>query len=158
MATGQATASPGNALAREERQLRWALIAGAVLFAFEAAIYVPEVFRGPDSTRPFAINSVAKDVLFAVVAAAVAFDLRRRMRLLWLLIIGHGVIALLLFLAIVTGNTGFSFPPPRWLAAWLPFTDLTPDLRAPVWLGGALIATAALVWLMHRAQTIRSKG
>lgn len=155
MTTGQASGSPGSALAREERQLVWALSAGAVLFVLEAAIYVPEVFRGPAATRPYAINSVAKDVLFAVLAAAVAFDLHRRVRLLWLLILGHMVIVLLLALAIVTGDSGFAFPPPRWLAAMLPFTDPAPDLRAPVWLGGAVVATAALIWLLHRAQTVR---
>ena len=117
-----AGANPGKPgeLHREERQLRWALIAGAVLFALEAAIYIPEVFRGPAATRPFAINSVAKDVLFGLIAAAVALDLRRRVRLLWLLILGHLVIVTLLLLAIVTGDTAFSFPPPRWLAVAAP--------------------------------------
>jgi hypothetical protein len=37
---------PRQELAREECQLRIALIAGAVLFALEAAIYIPDVFRG----------------------------------------------------------------------------------------------------------------
>ena len=67
-------------MVREERQLRVALIFGAILFAIEAAIYVPEVFRGPAATRPFAINSVAKDVLFAALTAAAAADLARRVR------------------------------------------------------------------------------
>jgi hypothetical protein len=63
---------PAPPLSRPERHLRIALLAGALLFAVEAAIYVPEVLGGPPDTRPFGINSVAKDVLFAALTALAA--------------------------------------------------------------------------------------
>lgn len=142
-------------LVREERQLRVALLAGALLFALEAAIYIPQVFIGPAATRPYAINSVTKDVLFAVLTGAAAGDLARRARLISAVIGGHVVIATLLLLAIVTGNTGFSFPPPRWAANLVPQLDIAAGARAVVWLIGAAIATAMLAWLLHRALTAR---
>ena len=144
-----------SALAREERRLRMALIAGAVLFALEAAIYVPDVFRGPAATRPYAINSVAKDVLFCVLTAAAAADLRRRGRLISLVILGHVVIVTLLLAAVLTGNTGFDFPPPRWLASLAPVVDVGQGSRAVVWLVGAAAATAGLAWLLHEAVRVR---
>lgn len=108
-------------------------------------------FGGPSTTRPFAINSVAKDVVFCAVTAAVAADLRRRARLLWLVIAGHLVIVSLLALSVIFGDTAMSFPPPRWLAHLLPWTDLPAGSRALIWLIGAAIAVAALIWLLHRA-------
>jgi hypothetical protein len=69
---------PAPPLSRPERHLRIALLAGALLFAVEAAIYVPEVFGGPPDTRPFGINSVAKDVLFAALTALAAVNLPHR--------------------------------------------------------------------------------
>src|ERR1700733_11611682 len=98
MEPGRGHGPEAGLLAREERQLGIALWVGAVLFAAEAAIYVPSVFQGPSTTRPFAINSVAKDVVFCAVTVAVAADLRRRARLLWLVIAGHLVIVSLLAL------------------------------------------------------------
>ncbi len=143
------------ALVREERQLRMWLIAGAVLFTLEALIYVPEVFRGPAATRPYAINSVTKDFLFAALTGLAAADLARRARLITLVIAGHVVIIVLLALALLTGDTGFSFPPPRWLAVLIPALDVAADTRALAWLIGAVIATAVLVWLLHRALRAR---
>ncbi len=142
-------------LSREETHLRWALIAGAVLFLVEAAIYVPLVFTGPQATRPFAINSVAKDIVFAALTAAAAADLRRRVRLISLVVLGHAVIVLLLVLAIATGNTGFTFPPPRWLTNLIPGLDIASGIRATVWLVGATLATLALLYLLHRALKAR---
>ncbi len=142
-------------LSREETHLQWALIAGAVLFVVEAAIYVPLVFTGPDATRPFAINSVAKDVVFAALTAAAAADLRRRVRLISLVVLGHAVIVLLLVLAIATGNTAFTFPPPRWLTNLIPGLDVGAGIRATVWLVGASVATLALLYLLHRALKAR---
>jgi hypothetical protein len=87
------------------------LIAGAELFALEAVIYLPEVFRGPPATRPYAI-SVTKDCLFAALTALAAADLARRARLLTLVIAGHVVIITLLALTLITGDTGFDLPSP----------------------------------------------
>jgi hypothetical protein len=155
MEPGRGHGPEEGSLAREEHQLGIALWAGAVVFAAEAAIYVPSVFGGPSTTRPFAINSVAKDVVFCAVTAAVAADLRRRARLLWLVIAGHLVIVSLLALSVIFGDTAMSFPPPRWLAHLLPWTDLPAGSRALIWLIGAAIAVAALIWLLHRALRAR---
>jgi hypothetical protein len=155
MEPGRGHGPEEGSLAREEHQLGIALWAGAVLFAAEAAIYVPSVFGGPSTTRPFAINSVAKDVVFCGVTAAVAADLMRRARLLWLVIAGHLVIVSLLALSVIFGDTAMSFPPRRWLAHLLPWTDLPAGSRALIWLIGAAIAVAALIWLLHRALRAR---
>ncbi|MFZ0041992.1 MAG: GMC family oxidoreductase N-terminal domain-containing protein [Solirubrobacteraceae bacterium] len=155
-ANGAAASPAGTApLSRQENQLRIALWAGAALFAAEAALYVPSVFEGPSTTRPFAINSVAKDVVFCLVTAAVAADVRRRARLLWLVIIGHLVIVGLLALTLIFGDTAMSFPPPRWLSHLLPWTDIPAGSRTVIWLIGAVIAVVALLWLLHRALSVR---
>ena len=147
--------APARPLSREERHLRIALFAGAALFALEAAIYVPEVFRGPAETRPFAINSVAKDVLFAALTALAAANLRRLSRLIGLVIAGHVVILTLLGLLVVLGDSGTSFPPPRWLADIAPFSEIAPEARLPVWLVSCAVATAVLIWLYRRALKVR---
>jgi choline dehydrogenase-like flavoprotein len=142
-------------LVREERQLRFWLWIAAVLFALEAAIYIPAVFGGPATTSPYAINSVAKDVVFAALTAAAAADLARRARLIWLVILGHVVIVVLLLVVILTGDTSFAFPPPRWLAHLIPALDVPPGSRALVWLIGAAVVAALLAWLLHRALRAR---
>jgi choline dehydrogenase-like flavoprotein len=136
---------------RGEKWLQWAVIAGAVSFFLEAVMYVPEVFNGPAATRPYAINSVAKDILFFALTAVAAADLRRWSRLIGFVILGHVVIITLLVLAIATGNKAFDFPPPRWLADLIPALDISEGLRAWVWLGLCTGATALLIWLYHRA-------
>jgi choline dehydrogenase-like flavoprotein len=146
---------PSPSLAREEKHLRLALFTGAAAFAVEAAIYVPQIFMEPAATRPYAINSVVKDVLFCVLALGAALDLARRARLIALIVWGHVLIVLLLALALITGNTGFAFPPPRWLAQLIPALDIAPGSRAAVWLIGAALATLVLAWLLHRALVVR---
>jgi choline dehydrogenase-like flavoprotein len=142
-------------LTREERRLRRWLLLGAGLFAGEAAIYVPQIFMEPSSTRPYAINSVVKDVLFCALAFAAATDLARRARLIALIIWGHVLIVVLLALALITGNSAFTFPPPRWLAKLIPALDASVGARAWAWLVGAVVATAFLGWLLNRALVVR---
>ena len=142
-------------MTREETHLKWFVTAAAVLFAIEAAIYVPEVFGGPPTTRPYAINSVAKDVLFCALTAVAAANLRRWSRLIAFVILGHVVIVVLLALALATGNSDFAFPPPHWLSDLIPALDPGGSARAWSWLAGATIATAALAWLYHRALKVR---
>src|SRR4051794_4476253 len=132
---------------RQERVLQLAVIAGAVSFAVEALLYVPDVFRGPAATRPYAINSVAKDVLFFALTAVAAADLKRWSRLIAFVILGHVVIVTMLLLAIATGNTAFAFPPPRWLADLAPFLGASENARPWIWLGLCAGATVLLVWL-----------
>ena len=146
---------PAPPLSRQERHLRIALLAGALLFAVEAAIYVPEVFGGPPDTRPFAINSVAKDVLFAALTALAAVNLRRLSRLIGLVILGHVVILILLGASLISGDADSAFPPPRWLADLVPISEIDPDVRLLVWLVSCAVATAVLVWLYRRALKVR---
>lgn len=148
-------APAGQPLTTKERQLRVALFAGAVLFAVEAAIYLPEVFNGPAETRPFAVNSVAKDVLFAALTALAAADIRRLSRLVGLVIAGHVVILILLGALLAFGDSASTFPPPRWLADLFPVTDIDPEARLIVWLASCAVATAVLVWLYRRALRVR---
>src|SRR4051812_1168450 len=121
-------------MVKAEKQLRWALIAGAVLFGLEAALYVPEVFRGVAATEPYAINSVAKDVLFCALTAMAAADPRARSRLIGFVILGHAVIVTLLGAALISGNSDFAFPPPAWLADLAPGLDPADPWRAISWL------------------------
>ena len=144
-------------LTRQETRLRRWVFAGAILFGAEAVLYVPQIFSGPAATRPFAINSVAKDVVFAALTAAAAADLRRRVRLLSLVVLGHVVIVFLLVLAILTNHTSFTFPPPRWLVNLIPAFDIGSGIRATVWLIGAVAATLALLVLLHLALKARYK-
>ncbi len=146
---------PAPPLSRQERHLRIALLAGALLFAVEAAIYVPEVFGGPSDTRPFAINSVAKDVLFAALTALAAVNLRRLSRLIGLVILGHVVILILLGASLISGDADSAFPPPRWLADLVPISEIDPEVRLLVWLVSCAVATAVLVWLYRRALRVR---
>jgi choline dehydrogenase-like flavoprotein len=145
------SAPPDPPLTRKERQLRIALLLGAALFAVEAAIYLPDVFGDSPESRPFAINSVAKDVLFAALTALAAVDLRRLSRLLGLVILGHVVILVLLGSLLWFGPTNTVFPPPQWLVDIAPVTDVAPDVRLLVWLVSCAAATAVLVWLYGRA-------
>jgi choline dehydrogenase-like flavoprotein len=145
----------GPALAREERWLKLALIAGTILFAVEAVLYVPDVFSGTASARPYAINSVAKDVVLTLLAAGAAADVVRRARLIGLIIAAHVVIVTLLALDLIVGDTAFAFPPPQWLSKLLPFTDIPTGDRTLVWLIGAAVALAALVVLQREALKAR---
>lgn len=142
-------------MTREERQLTWFVAATALTFAVEAALYVPEVFRDVPATRPYAINSTAKDVLFFALTAVAASDIRRWSRLIAFVILGHVVIITLLVLALATGNGDFVFPPPRWLADLIPALDPAESARAWIWLGLCVAATGSLVWLYHRALKAR---
>ncbi|MGE5617419.1 MAG: GMC family oxidoreductase N-terminal domain-containing protein [Candidatus Woesearchaeota archaeon] len=145
----------GPSLARQEHQLRVALFLGAALFALEAAIYVPQVFIGPSDSRPYAINSVVKDVLFCVLALGAATDLAKRARQISLIVWGHVLIVVLLALALITGDSTFAFPPPQWLVNLIPALDVSTGARAVGWLIGAALATALLAWLLHRALVVR---
>jgi choline dehydrogenase-like flavoprotein len=147
--------STAASLTRKEHHLRVALLIGAGLFAVEAALYVPQVFMDPSSTRPYAINSVVKDVLFGVLAFGAATDLARRARLISLIVWGHVLIVVLLALALFTGDDAFTFPPPRWLANLIPAVDVSTGTRALTWLVGAALATVLLAWLLHRALVVR---
>jgi choline dehydrogenase-like flavoprotein len=137
-------------LTREERALRRWLLALTVLFAAQAvAFYLPELWSGSADTRPFAINSFAKDVLFATLTGVAAADVRRFSRLIGLVIAGHLAIIVLLAIALVSGRYEATFPPPDWQG------DLTGPWALAGWLGGAIVMTGVLIWLYRRALRAR---
>src|ERR1700757_1658451 len=124
------------------------LVAVAVSYAAQAVLYVPEIFEGPSTTRPFALNSVVKDSLFCVITAYAARDLRRRSRLVGIAAFGMSLLTLLLLLTVITGDTGYSFPPPRWLE---PAIEIPQGARAPGWCVAAFLMSALLVAMARRA-------
>jgi hypothetical protein len=137
------------ALTREERILRGWLLALTVFFAVQAAVYVPEFWGGPADTRPFAINSVAKDLLFAGLIGAAAADVRRFARLIGFVIAGHVAIMVLLAVALASGRYESAFPPPDWLG------EASGPWPLAGWLGAAVVMTGVLIWLYRRALRAR---
>jgi choline dehydrogenase-like flavoprotein len=139
-----------SALTREELALRRWLLALTALFAAQAvAFYLPELWGGSPDTRPFAINSFAKDVLFAALTGVAAADVRRFSRLIGLVIAGHVAIIALLAIALATGNYESTFPPPDWQGDWSGAWPLA------AWLAGATVTTGVLIWLYRRALRAR---
>jgi choline dehydrogenase-like flavoprotein len=134
-------------LTREERTLRGWLLAFTVFFAVQAALYLPEFWSGPPETRPFAINSISKDVLFAALIGVAAADVRRFGRLIGFVIVGHVAIIVLLAVGLATGHYEATFPPPEWLGGG----------RWPLasWLACAAVVTLLLIWLYRRALRAR---
>ncbi|MBD0280934.1 MAG: GMC family oxidoreductase N-terminal domain-containing protein [Thermoleophilaceae bacterium] len=138
--------SPADEATREERTLRRWLLALTVLFAAQAALYLPEFWSGPPETRPFAVNSFAKDAVFAALIGIAAADVRRFGRLIAFVIVGHIAIALLLAIGLISGRYEAVFPPPGESAGAWPFA---------AWLAGALVMIGVLVWLYRRAMRAR---
>jgi choline dehydrogenase-like flavoprotein len=137
-------------LTREEKALRRWLLALTCLFAAQAvAFYLPEVWSGSPDARPFAVNSFAKDVLFAALTGVAAADVRRFSRLIGLVIAGHLAIILLLAIALVSGRYEATFPPPEWQG------DLSGPWPLAGWLGAAIAMTGVLIWLYRRALRAR---
>ena len=134
---------------REERILRGSLIVLTVFFAAQAAVYLPEFWGGPAEARPFAINSFAKDVLFAAITGVAAADVRRFSRLIGFVIAGHVAIIALLAVSLATGRYEAAFPPPDWLG------DSSGRWPLASWLACALAVTVLLIWLYRRALRAR---
>jgi choline dehydrogenase-like flavoprotein len=137
------------ALTREERILRGWLLVLTVLFAAQAALYLPEFWSGPPETRPFAINSFAKDVVFAALTGVAAADVRRFSRLIAFVIAGLVAISVLLTVGLATGSYEATFPPPEWLG------DASGRWPLAGWLAGALVTIGVLVWLYRKALRAR---
>jgi hypothetical protein len=98
-------AAPPVALTPQERRLRFWLKFWAAGFAIAIALYLWWVWGGPDASRAFAVNSVAKDLIFLILAVLVIADVRRFGRLMTVLVLGHVAVALLLAALLVTGAT-----------------------------------------------------
>ena len=135
-----------SALLPPERHLRLGLRVLAVTFVVEIAAYAHYAWSGPVAARPFAVNSIAKDVLFAVLALLAASDVRRFRRLVWLLVVAHAAIVAVLAVLWAFGHTDSVFPHlPLVGDAW----------RLPLWLTGALLVTLGLAILAARAGRAR---
>ena len=132
-------------LTRRERRLRRWFYALIPFFGVQGAVYIPEVFEGPEVVRPFVINSAAKDALFTGLAIAIALDMRRRVRLGWLIVAGLSLIALLLVLLLATGSGSMAFPPPDWLDDII---GISHSAGGWVWLGTDLLTIPAIALLV----------
>lgn len=137
---------------RAERQFRLALLVLATYFSVQAILYLVEVFAGTADSRPYAVNSFSKDVLFAALSFVAAADVRRRSTLVAFVIVGHVAIVGVLAAVCLVGDTAATFPPPRWLADAVGI-DLREGLRLPLWLAAAIAVTALMAWLQRRART-----
>src|ERR671925_363112 len=137
------------ALTREDRILRRWLLVLTVFFAAQAALYLPEFWSGPAETRPFAINSFAKDVVFAALTGVAAADVRRFSRLISFVIAGLVAISVLLTVGLATDRYEAAFPPPEWLG------DASGRWPLAGWLAGALVTIGVLVWLYRKALKAR---
>jgi choline dehydrogenase-like flavoprotein len=133
------------------RKLRWALIFFVATFVVEAAMYAIEVFAGSAAARGYAVNSVAKDVLFAALGVIAIANLRRHLQLVGFIVFGHAVIVLTLFAAWSSGTTETDFPLPRWFADATGI-DLPADARLAIWLAFATAVTASMAWFYVRAR------
>jgi choline dehydrogenase-like flavoprotein len=137
-------------LTREEQALRLWLVTLTVLFAAQAvAFYLPELWGGSADSRPFAVNSFAKDAVFAALTGVAAADVRRFSRLIGFVIAGHLAIIVLLAIALVSGNYEATFPPPDWQG------ELSGAWPLASWLGLAIVMTGVLIWLYRRALRAR---
>jgi choline dehydrogenase-like flavoprotein len=134
----------------EERRIRRWLLGLTLFFAAQAALYVPEFWHDPAATRAFAVNSFAKDAVFAALLAVAAADVRRFGRLIALVILGHVAIVVLLAVGLGFGHYEATFPPPYWIPGWM---ELDQDSIWPLasWLVSAVAMIALLAWLYHRA-------
>jgi hypothetical protein len=133
-------------LTRKEKTLRGWLLALTIFFAAQAAaFYLPEVWSGSPEARPFAVNSFAKDIVFAALTGIAAADVRRFSRLIGLVIAGHLAIILLLAIALVSGRYEAGFPPPDWQG------NLSGPWPLASWLCAAIAMTGLLIWLYRRA-------
>ena len=137
-------------LTRQEKALRRWLLALTVFFTAQAvAFYLPELWSGSPDTRPFAVNSFAKDMVFAALTGVAAADVRRFSRLIGFVIAGHLAIIGLLAIALLSGNYEATFPPPDWQG------EMSGAWPLASWLGLAIVMTGVLIWLYRRALRAR---
>jgi choline dehydrogenase-like flavoprotein len=150
-----AVAEPPKPLTRQERRLRFWLKFWAASFVLEIGLYLWWAWGGGEASRAFAVNSIAKDLTFLVLATLVIADVRRFGRLMTVLVLGHLAIALGLAALLVTGATDVNFPAtPGAVLGIGPFAVLAP-WRVPAWLVAAAFATANLGWLHVTARRSR---
>ena len=78
--------APASALTSAERRLRFCMKLWVASFALEVVLYLWWAWAGPDDSRAFAINSVAKDLTFLILGALVIADVRRFGRMMTVLL------------------------------------------------------------------------
>jgi len=126
-------------LAPSERRLRRVLIAVAAWSALCAGAYLVQLLRGV-AEFPFVVNSVAKDLLLAGVAAIGAADVRRYAWAATTVVAAHIILASVLALALLSGHADAA---ANTLGA-LPL-GIAPEGAALLWFS-ADTAIAAVIW------------
>jgi len=142
-----AAASRPAALTRQERRLRRWMKVWSASFALEVVLYLWWAFGGPEDSRAFAVNSVAKDLTFLVLGALVIADVRRFGRLMTVVVLGHLAIAVSIAALLIAGTTAVNFPGVPGPLLGFEAPGLPDGWRLPVWLVAALLATAHMGWL-----------
>ena len=150
-----AAASRPAALTRQERRLRRWMKVWSASFALEVVLYLWWAFGGPDDSRAFAVNSVAKDLTFLVLGALVIADVRRFGRLMTVVVLGHLAIAVSIAALLIAGTTAVNFPGVPGPLLGFEAPGLPDGWRLPVWLVAALLATAHMGWLHVTARRAR---
>jgi choline dehydrogenase-like flavoprotein len=149
-------AEPPEPLTRQELRLRFWLKFWAASFVLEIGLYLWWAWGGEAASRAFAVNSIAKDLTFLVLATLVIADVRRFGRLMTMLVLGHLAIALGLAALLVTGATDVNFPATPGAVLGIGPLTIPEGWRVPAWLAAAAFATGNLAWLHITARRSRS--
>ena len=101
-----------------ERRLRWLLIGHAILSAILAVAYIVD---GNTRTAAFIPNSFAKDVLFVVISALGAADVRRRGWAALVVIAGYVALVIGQAATLLIGDAGgmYGLSGTAFLFAWM---------------------------------------
>jgi choline dehydrogenase-like flavoprotein len=150
-----AVPEPSKPLTRQELRLRFWLKFWAASFVLEIGLYLWWAWGGEEASRAFAVNSVAKDLTFLVLAVLVIADVRRFGRLMTVLVLGHLAIALGLAALLVTGATDMNFPATPGAVLGIGPLAVPEAWRVPAWLAAAAFATGHLGWLHITARRSR---
>jgi choline dehydrogenase-like flavoprotein len=154
-AAATAVDEPPKSLTRQELRLRFWLKFWAASFALEIGLYGWWAWGGEEASRAFAINSIAKDLTFLVLATLVIADVRRFGRLMTVLVLGHLAIALGLVALLVSGAMDMNFPATPGGVLGIGPLAVPEGWRVPAWLAAAVFATGSLGWLHVTARRSR---
>lgn len=127
----------------QEHTLRRWVALWALVSLIPAVLYVHEAFTGPDDARAYAVNSIAKELSWIVLAVLVCSNVRKFGRLVTVVVIGHWVIVLSLIALVIGQRSASTFPDIEFLPT---------DWRLVAWLGLAAGAAALLMPLQVRAR------
>jgi choline dehydrogenase-like flavoprotein len=142
---------PGTALTKEERQLRWALRVGGLLFAGEILLYLlPALIGGTQDDwvqLPFVASSAVKAGFLAGLCALAASDIRRFSRVVTLLVAGFVLWVIAGIAILIWADTSRTYE----------LLGVNLSMTAIVWAGVGLETGLALLfgWLHRRAVRAR---